>query len=91
VFLAPAPLRVARPIQRVVMQDHRHAVLADAVVQFHQVGTSLECEAEGRQRVLGRDLRIAAVANDQGPFELDNRQCGFVRINTRHRSMGRGS
>ena len=57
--------RIGGAIERRVVNDHRHAVAREVHVAFDAVAAERQPALERRQRVLGRQLRAAAMRKDQ--------------------------
>src|SRR5262249_31539570 len=62
--------RVRRAIQDVIMNHHRHAILAVMIIEFDQLRARVAREFERGQRILRRNRGTAAMPNQQWPFAL---------------------
>jgi len=69
-------MAVGRPIDRVVVDHHRHAVGAQLNVEFDGVGPEADRLPEGGEGVLGRACRGATVGHAQGAVRQGRRQDG---------------
>ena len=60
--------RIRRAIQDVIVNHHRHTLLAMMIIEFNQLRARIERELERRQCILGCHRRISTMPNQQGPL-----------------------
>ena len=72
VLSSPPQARIGRAVQVWIVNYHELSIGGLAVIQFHHVYSSLQSQAECRQRILGSEGREPPMTNDDRPYSFNS-------------------